>query len=259
MADSRTLGSNRDCAIADSDPPRMETDGALISKATESITTPLGTRLRSGQLNKNYIITAKYTVWSFLPKFLFEQFRRYANIFFLCIGLLQQIPDVSPTGRYVTIGNDVYNNPNLGSQIFSRFFTPSGPFTFILFLTAMKELFEDLKRHRADRKTNSANTKVFDPSLKRFVDTPWKDIDVGDIIKVQDGQFFPADLVLLSSSEPQGISYIETSNLDGETNLKIRSSYLDSDSKIKENDSDGANEAAVAELVGDLQYEKPNR
>ena len=123
----------------------------------------------------------------------------------------------------------------------------------------MKELFEDLKRHRADRKTNSANTKVFDPHQKRFVDTPWKDIDVGDIIKVQDGQFFPADLVLLSSSEPQGISYIETSNLDGETNLKIRSSYLDADSKIKEKDSDGANEAAVAELIGELQYEKPNR
>ena len=124
MADSRTLGSNRDCAIADSDPPRMETDGALISKATESITTPLGTRQRSGQLNKNYIITAKYTVWSFLPKFLFEQFRRYANIFFLCIGLLQQIPDVSPTGRYVTIGNNVYKLSQFSvTNIFTIFYS----------------------------------------------------------------------------------------------------------------------------------------
>ena len=38
---------------------------------------------------------------------------------------------------------------------------------------------------------------------------------------VSDG-FFPADLVLLSSSEPQGMCYIETANLDGESNLKVR-------------------------------------
>ena len=63
-------------------------------------------------------------------QFLYEQFRRYANIFFLCIGLLQQIPNVSPTGRFVTIV----------------------PFTIILILTAMKEIVEDIKRHRADDK-----------------------------------------------------------------------------------------------------------
>ena len=51
----------------------------------------------------NKITTSKYNVVSFLPKFLFEQFRRYANIFFLAIGLMQQIPNVSPTGRFVTI------------------------------------------------------------------------------------------------------------------------------------------------------------
>ena len=50
----------------------------------------------------NRISTAKYNVFSFLPKFLFEQFHRYANIFFLAIALLQQIPNVSPTGRYTT-------------------------------------------------------------------------------------------------------------------------------------------------------------
>lgn len=39
----------------------------------------------------NKISTAKYSFISFLPKFLFEQFRRYANIFFLFIALLQVI------------------------------------------------------------------------------------------------------------------------------------------------------------------------
>lgn len=40
----------------------------------------------------NEISTAKYSVLSFIPSFLFEQFRRYSNIFFLCIALLQVSP-----------------------------------------------------------------------------------------------------------------------------------------------------------------------
>ncbi len=65
---------------------------------------PLGSRCddRSGFVS-NKVSTAKYSPATFLPKFLFEQFRRYANVFFLAVGLLQQIPDVSPTGRLVTV------------------------------------------------------------------------------------------------------------------------------------------------------------
>jgi P-type E1-E2 ATPase len=51
----------------------------------------------------------------------------------------------------------------------------------------------------------------------------WQDIKVGDIIKVNNEEFLPADLVILSTSDPKGSCYIETKNLDGETNLKIKS------------------------------------
>ena len=87
----------------------------------------------------NAVTTAKYNLVTFLPKFLFEQFRRYANVFFLVIGLLQQIPDVSPTGRYVTLV----------------------PFTVILGLTAVKELIEDYQRHRDDNRVNNTIAEVF--------------------------------------------------------------------------------------------------
>ena len=42
------------------------------------------------------------------------------------------------------------------------------------------------------------------------------------VFQVEDRNYFPADLVLLSSSNPEGMCFVETMNLDGETNLKIK-------------------------------------
>ncbi|GMT30980.1 hypothetical protein PFISCL1PPCAC_22277, partial [Pristionchus fissidentatus] len=59
-------------------------------------------------------------------------------------------------------------------------------------------------------------------------------LQAGMIVYVTKGQSFPADLVLLSSSEPAGIAYIETANLDGETNLKIRKGLPQTASHVTE-------------------------
>ena len=79
----------------------------------------------------------------------------------------------------------------------------------------------------------------------------WKDLKVGDIVRVNRGQPLPADVVQLSSSEEQGNSYIDTCDLDGETNLKIKSSLSVTVHAIKAAD--------VAALRGQMQYEAPNK
>ncbi|KAG1255881.1 hypothetical protein G6F68_010046 [Rhizopus microsporus] len=50
----------------------------------------------------------------------------------------------------------------------------------------------------------------------------WKELNVGDYVKLENDQDVPADIVILSTSETDNICYIETQNLDGETNLKQR-------------------------------------
>jgi phospholipid-transporting ATPase len=81
-----------------------------------------------------------------------EQFRRYSNIFFLVIALLQQIPDVSPTGRYTT----------------------AVPFLMIMAISAIKEIFEDLKRRRMDYIVNNYMTLVL--KNKDWKETEWKNV-----------------------------------------------------------------------------------
>ena len=48
-------------------------------------------------------------------------------------------------------------------------------------------------------------------------------MQTGDIVKVMKNEFFPADLVMIASSDMEnGLAYVETKNLDGETNLKMK-------------------------------------
>uniref|UniRef100_A0A3Q3FHV9 Phospholipid-transporting ATPase n=1 Tax=Kryptolebias marmoratus TaxID=37003 RepID=A0A3Q3FHV9_KRYMA len=158
-----------------------------------SARTVLLSRPQNTKFCDNHVSTTKYGILTFLPRFLYEQIRRAANAFFLFIALMQQIPDVSPTGRYTTLV----------------------PLIFILTVAGIKEIIEDYKRHKAD---NTVNKKKTTGIVRVLV----KSVAVGDIVKVTNGQHLPADMVIVSSSEPQAMCYIETSNLDGETNLKIR-------------------------------------
>ena len=142
--------------------------------------------------------------------FFFEnlgKFKRAANVFFLVISILQQVPNVSPTGQWTTLG----------------------PLMCILSISALREIAEDYRRQRDDDQTNndiSQKLTVTAEGVVNWVKVRWKDIQVGDILKITSSRQFPADLILLASSEPKGMAYIETSNLDGETNLKLKQGTL---------------------------------
>lgn len=60
------------------------------------------------------------------------------------------------------------------------------------------------------------------PGKARFKKDYWKNVQVGDFIRIYNEDQIPADVVILSTSDPDGACYVETKNLDGETNLKVR-------------------------------------
>eukprot|EP00826_Nyctotherus_ovalis_P004059 TRINITY_DN1083_c0_g5_i2.p1 TRINITY_DN1083_c0_g5~~TRINITY_DN1083_c0_g5_i2.p1 ORF type:complete len:1166 (+),score=321.79 TRINITY_DN1083_c0_g5_i2:252-3749(+) len=173
----------------------------------------------------NYVRTTKYTLLTFLPKSLFFQFIRLANIYFLGTTVLQCIPAVSPL------------NP-LSAIL---------PLVFVLIVSMVREGIEDYRRYCDDCKANSQPIRVLSsriPSQKELdekkakvkqlfpefnTDFPLsydivesKDLKVGQVVLMYQDEIFPADLILLGTSDRDNKAYIETAMLDGEKNLKKR-------------------------------------
>lgn len=161
------------------------------------------TKTNMDEFPSNYISTTKYTAINFLFKCLFLQFTRYANIYFLVVAILQSIPVLSPLNPISSIA----------------------PLLFVISLSMIREAFEDLARYKSDLETNSYKTTRY--VGREWEEVEWKDIIVGDIVRVDDSEYFPADIIILASvtnsknaEMNNGQAYIMTSSLDGEKNLK---------------------------------------
>ncbi|KAJ8550758.1 hypothetical protein K7X08_000128 [Anisodus acutangulus] len=94
------------------------------------------------------------------------------------------------------------------------------PLLFVLSVTAIKDGYEDWRRHRSDRNENNPEALVH--QYGKFQFKRWKKIRVGEVVKILANETMPCDMVLLGTSDPSGIAYIQTMNLDGESNLKTR-------------------------------------
>ncbi|MBA0813602.1 hypothetical protein Gohar_027435 [Gossypium harknessii] len=177
------------------------------------------------EFSGNSIRTGKYSILTFLPRNLFEQFHRVAYIYFLLIAVLNQLPQLAVFGR--------------GASIL--------PLAFVLLVTAVKDAYEDYRRHRSDQIENNRLASVLVDD--QFQEKKWKNIQVGEIIKIYANETIPCDMVLLSTSDPTGVAYVQTINLDGESNLKTRYAKQETLTKIPENDK----------VIGLIKCEKPNR
>lgn len=191
-------------------------------------------RIGTGEsfFTNNSISTTKYTLATFLFINLYEQFSKLANMYFLFLACLQMVKLVSITNGMPTI---------------------LPPLAFIVFLTMIKDVYEDYKRYKSDQEENNKVCQIYQLGVPQIV--TWKDIRVGDIVKVNKNEFFPADLLLLASSDfRKGQCFIETKNLDGETNLKAKVVSEDMKSHVK-NESDALHFAnSILNAEGPNQY-----
>ena len=170
--------------------------------------------LKNIEFVDNRVSNTKYTLLSFVPKNLAEQFSLHINRYFLFIAVLQLFPALTPV------------NP----------ITTWAPLAVIFAITAVREAVDDIARWEEDKKANSrlyqkvaqeegvGMAGLVDDLRPRgqLVHAEAHSLRVGDIVCLSDGEEIPCDLVLLKSSAPSGEAFIQTTNLDGETTLKSR-------------------------------------
>lgn len=176
----------------------------------------------------NIVRNTKYTVFSFLPVVLFEQFKFFFNLYFLVVAISQFIPQLQ-------VG---------------YLFTYVAPLVFVLLITMAKEAYDDFQRFKRDKEANSQLYSRLTPT--GGVETvPSSELRVGDMIQVNTDQRVPADIVVLRTTEKAGASFIRTDQLDGETDWKLRKA-ITSTQKFPSDDS-------LASIVANVYVEKPRK
>ena len=150
----------------------------------------------------NHVQSNKYTLLSFLPLALRLQFREVANVYFLFIAVFYAWERVSPVAGLSRYSGAV-------------------SLAVVLVYALVLEAVQDFRRWRQDQSINNAACLILNNTGTKFEGRHWRDVSVGDIVKVAADQAFPADLLLLISEQKDGLVYVETASLDGETNLKV--------------------------------------
>ncbi|KAH9209254.1 hypothetical protein DL95DRAFT_310326 [Leptodontidium sp. 2 PMI_412] len=176
-------------------------DGRHIDLNSSSHEDPIDERTGKPFIG-NTITSSRYNIYNFLPRQLIFQFSRVSNFYFLCIAVLQ-LTGFSTTGTYSTLV----------------------PLMAFVSIAMAKEGFDDWRRHVLDRVENRNTVEVLrrGPGQEdEWLEVKWSEVKVGDIVKLGRDDAVPADLVLIYSDGPNGMAYIDTAALDGESNLKAK-------------------------------------
>uniref|UniRef100_A0A8C5FUS8 Phospholipid-transporting ATPase n=1 Tax=Gadus morhua TaxID=8049 RepID=A0A8C5FUS8_GADMO len=180
--------------------------------------------IKKSKYSGNGIKTYKYNAITFIPLNLFEQFKRAANLYFLALLILQIIPEITTLPWYTTLV----------------------PLVLVLSITAIKDLADDLATNESIKPPCNRGCP-----LLSFQETKWMDMQVGDVVRLKKNDFVPADILMLSSSNPNSLCYVETAELDGETNLKFKLALKITDEKLQQ-------EHQLAQFDAMIDCEEPN-
>ncbi|KFG53007.1 guanylyl cyclase, partial [Toxoplasma gondii FOU] len=177
----------------------------------------------------NAIYTHRYSAMTFIFKNLWEQFHRVINWWFLVMAIIQAIPQL-------------HYNPN-------HAWSTALPFAIVLVFGMLKDAFTDLGRRERDRVLNQRVCCIVDGHTPQLRLLQWQGVRVGNILRLTDGEEVPADIVVLATSNTDGVAYVETSKLDGETNLKFKQG-------VKETRGESS-PLSIAGIRGRVVCEKP--
>ncbi|XP_077332109.1 phospholipid-transporting ATPase IK-like isoform X1 [Lithobates pipiens] len=175
----------------------------------------------------NSIKTSKYNLLNFLPLSLYEQYHQAHVIYFTLVILLQCIPQISTQPAHIIVI----------------------PLICLLVVRGLRDILDDISRHRSDKLINSKPSEILQG--QRLKSVTWKNIHVGDIVCLSKDEFVPADMILLNSTEPNSMCYVETAGIDGETNLKFRQAPVVAHYALQ-------TEQALSEFDGLITCEAPN-
>lgn len=144
------------------------------------------------------------------------------------------------------------------------------PLFFVITVNGIKDFAEDFKRKQSDSRENNTKCLVLnesnskksksqkDEESKALKETYWRKLKPGSIVKIKKDENFPADIVLLYSSNKNGSAFTETKNLDGETNLKYREAIRNVFSHLKNFHSESEIQNQLKKLSGTIECEDPN-
>ncbi|EER18924.1 hypothetical protein Pmar_PMAR025776, partial [Perkinsus marinus ATCC 50983] len=164
------------------------------------------------------IASTKYRLLTFVPLNLWEQFHRVANLWFLLVGICQMLPyNLSPTSEWATIV----------------------PLVFVLSLTMIKDAIEDYRRYMNDTKvcirvSHGPCHRRVEPAHDHMLELSYQ-----------------ADMLLIATSDPDGTVYVETSQLDGESALKVKQALPETRRMF-------SSIPLVSECVGSMTCDAPN-
>ena len=156
----------------------------------------------------NSIRTSQYTLYSFLPLAIINQYKTPFNWFFLIQAIIDCIPSISSVNPVTTIM----------------------PVVIVLIISLIREAVEDYRKYSNDKLANETMVSVY--KMPSFLKQKCSLIKIGNIIKVRKEEMIPADLLIIKTSLSNGFCYMQTSNLDGETTLKPREAIYMTQKKL---------------------------